>query len=141
MSNVYITPVHVRWSDQDVFGHVNNATLLTLLEDARIRFLTQVAAKDGYPEFQGPKLVASQSINYRHPVHFGTELLVEIGVSRIGIKSYTLSYVGRQDGVVVLDAVTVMVPLAEAGGTSRFLTDSEKSYLQGFASQPGLVVV
>lgn len=136
MSKVYTTPVHVRWSDQDVFGHVNNARLLTLLEDARIRFLTQVAAGEGYPEFGAPKLVASQSINYRRPVHFGPELLVDISVARIGSKSYTLGYVGRQDDAVVLDALTVMVPLTEAGGSARELTDGEKSYLEQFLSQP-----
>ena len=141
MSKVYTTAVHVRWSDQDVFGHVNNARLLTLLEDARIRFLTQVAAADGYPEFAAPKLVASQSINYRRPVHFGPELLVDVSVARIGSKSYTLGYLGRQDGVVVLDALTVMVPLTEAGGSARVLTDGEKTYLEKFLGRPVAALV
>ena len=26
-------PVRIRWSDLDAYGHVNNAALLTLLED------------------------------------------------------------------------------------------------------------
>jgi acyl-CoA thioester hydrolase len=132
---VYTTPVHVRWSDQDVFGHVNNARLLTLLEDARIRFLTQVAAADGFPQFGAPKLVASQSINYRRPVHFGPEMLIDITVVRVGTKSYTLSYLGRQDGANVFDALTVMVPLTEAGGVPRLLTDEEKAYLSRFRHQ------
>lgn len=129
MPRVYTTPVHIRWSDQDAFGHVNNARLLTLVEDARIRFLTQVAAEEGYPDFAAPKLVASQSINYRRPVHFGSELLVDITVARIGNKSYTLSYVGRQNGREVLDAATVMVPLTGAGGVARVLTEAERTYL------------
>ena len=29
-------PVTVRWSDLDAYGHVNNASLLTLLEEARV---------------------------------------------------------------------------------------------------------
>ena len=29
-------PVRVRWSDLDAYGHVNNAALLTLLEEARV---------------------------------------------------------------------------------------------------------
>ena len=129
MYRVYTTPVHIRWSDQDAFGHVNNARLLTLVEDARIRFLTQVAAGEGYTDFACPKLVASQSINYRRPVHFGSELMVDITVARIGARSYTLSYVGRQGGKEVLDAATVMVPLTEAGGVARVLTEAEKTYL------------
>lgn len=141
MSKIYTTPVHVRWSDQDVFGHVNNARLLTLLEDARIRFLTQVAVGEGYSDFGAPKLVASQRINYRRPVQFGPELLVDISVTRIGSKSYTLGYVGRQDDAVVLDALTVMVPLTEAGGAPRELTKDEKTYLDGFLTRPATALV
>ena len=135
MSAVYATGVQIRWSDQDLFGHVNNARVVTLLEDARIRFLTQVAPADGYPEFPTPKLVASQTINYRRPVHYGSDLLVDISVVRIGTKSYTLSYVARQNGHTVVDASTIMVPLSEEGGLPRGLTNPERIYLARFQDE------
>lgn len=31
------TPITIRWSDQDINGHVNNARALTLVEEARIK--------------------------------------------------------------------------------------------------------
>lgn len=34
--------IELRWSDQDLLGHVNNAKLMTLAEEARIRALTQL---------------------------------------------------------------------------------------------------
>ena len=30
-------PIHLRWGDLDAFNHVNNATMLKLLEEARVR--------------------------------------------------------------------------------------------------------
>ncbi|MCA1835401.1 MAG: thioesterase family protein, partial [Actinobacteria bacterium] len=36
---VFSTDVAVRWSDMDVFGHVNNACVVTLLEEARTELL------------------------------------------------------------------------------------------------------
>ena len=30
-------PLPLRWGDQDAYGHVNNATMFRLLEEARIR--------------------------------------------------------------------------------------------------------
>ncbi len=35
----FIAPVHVRWSDIDMYQHINHATMVTLLEEARIPFL------------------------------------------------------------------------------------------------------
>lgn len=42
----YATQVAVRWSDMDVFGHVNNARTVTLLEEAR----TELLFRDGEAE-------------------------------------------------------------------------------------------
>src|SRR5690606_39838769 len=35
MARIHV-PVHIRWNDLDAYGHVNNAAMLTLLEEARI---------------------------------------------------------------------------------------------------------
>ncbi|MGH8967810.1 MAG: acyl-CoA thioesterase, partial [Actinomycetes bacterium] len=35
----YVTKVLPRWSDMDVYGHVNHARTVTLLEEARIQLL------------------------------------------------------------------------------------------------------
>ena len=44
---VFITDVAVRWSDMDVFGHVNNACVVTLLEEARTELLFGEGARRG----------------------------------------------------------------------------------------------
>lgn len=40
--NALEIPIELRWSDQDLLGHVNNAKLMTLAEEARIRSLERL---------------------------------------------------------------------------------------------------
>jgi acyl-CoA thioester hydrolase len=39
--NGFVAPVHVRWSDIDMYQHINHATMVTILEEARIPFLRE----------------------------------------------------------------------------------------------------
>ena len=41
MSNGFVASVHVRWSDIDMYQHINHATMVTILEEARIPFLRE----------------------------------------------------------------------------------------------------
>jgi acyl-CoA thioester hydrolase len=36
-----VAPVRVRWSDIDMYQHINHATMVTILEEARIPFLRE----------------------------------------------------------------------------------------------------
>lgn len=42
----FTTPVSVRWSDIDMYQHVNHATMVTILEEARVPFLREPFAAD-----------------------------------------------------------------------------------------------
>ncbi len=46
MSNGFTTGVHVRWSDIDTYQHINHATMVTILEEARVDFLREPFAED-----------------------------------------------------------------------------------------------
>ena len=41
MTTGFVAPVHVRWSDIDMYQHINHATMVTILEEARIPFLRE----------------------------------------------------------------------------------------------------
>ena len=42
----YTTGVRVRWSDIDMYQHINHATMVTILEEARVDFLREPFADD-----------------------------------------------------------------------------------------------
>lgn len=46
MTNGFVAPVHVRWSDIDMYQHINHATMVTILEEARIPFLREPFGAD-----------------------------------------------------------------------------------------------
>ncbi|MBU3685617.1 MAG: acyl-CoA thioesterase [Mycobacteriaceae bacterium] len=46
MSTGFTTGVHVRWSDIDTYQHINHATMVTILEEARVDFLREPFAED-----------------------------------------------------------------------------------------------
>ena len=46
MAEAFTTGVHVRWSDIDSYQHINHATMVTILEEARVDFLAEPFAED-----------------------------------------------------------------------------------------------
>ena len=46
MSSGFTTGVRVRWSDIDMYQHINHATMVTILEEARVDFLREPFADD-----------------------------------------------------------------------------------------------
>jgi acyl-CoA thioester hydrolase len=42
----FVAPVLVRWSDIDMYQHINHATMVTILEEARVQFLKEPFAAD-----------------------------------------------------------------------------------------------
>lgn len=120
--------MELRWSDQDALGHVNNARIITLMEEARIRW---TRGGEGNQRFGFGTVVASLQVDYLRPLHYGPDFLIRLGTVRIGTKSFTVRHVGMQNGVKVFDGTTVMVPLAEDGVSSRSLNQDERSWLEG----------
>lgn len=87
---MHVAPITVRWRDLDAFNHVNNASYLTYLEEARLQWLRQIPA--ALPTDQSaPVLVASQ-LNYRSPINWPAQLDVQLFCTRLGNSSITLSH-------------------------------------------------
>src|SRR5690606_17220289 len=96
-------PIQIRWSDIDGYGHVNNAAMLTLLEEARIATfwnadLPEGAARPTQTLVGGPTaehftLVARQEVEYLAPLPFSQRpARVDLWVSRIGGASLEVNY-------------------------------------------------
>lgn len=118
--------LQLRWSDQDALGHVNNARIVTLMEEARIRW-TREDGNTG--RFEHGTVVASINIDYLRPLYYQPEMLIRMGISRVGNKSFTVRGIGYQEGQPVFDSTTVMVPLAHDGRSSRALNEVERAWL------------
>jgi acyl-CoA thioester hydrolase len=120
------TTVTVRWSDEDGFGHVNNAAFLTYLEEGRDRLFDAVFAGSAY-DF----VIAHVSIDYRGELsHRDVEVVVDVVVTGHGRSSVrTHEVIRRRDGTVAAEADVVTVAVVHGSGRSRPLTSEELARL------------
>lgn len=134
---VYVAEVRPRWSDMDVFGHVNHANTVTLLEEARIDMLFGEGGRRGATSMAEGMVVARLVVDYHAPlVADGGSVRVEIAVRELRAASFTLDYTvhnGRHGSdAVVATAETLMVPYDVRAGRPRRLTDAERDFLAGY---------
>ena len=93
----------VRFRDLDALGHVNNAVYLTYLEQARVAFLAPKGAEIN------SMILARVEIDFRAPVELGETVEITLWPSRVGTKSFELSYELRVGDRLVAEAKTVLV--------------------------------
>jgi acyl-CoA thioester hydrolase len=84
---IFSTMVEKRWSDLDEFRIVNNAKIMTYLEEARIRFLHQMLEWDWH---QTGIVVANANIDYKIPIVLTDSPEVFIRVVHLGNASLKL---------------------------------------------------
>ena len=90
MAQTFSTPIELRFSDLDLYGHVNSVAYFSYLETARVRLF-----KDFFQELTEKHifiLVARAECDYRLPILFGDELVVSVVIVRIGTTSFDLEY-------------------------------------------------
>ena len=109
-------PVELRWRDMDAFNHVNNATFLTYLEEARIRWFDSLGT--GWLTEQVMPLLAAVQVNYRMPISYPAEIVVELITERIGNTSLTIGHriLSADEKTLHADGNVVMVWISRVTG-------------------------
>jgi acyl-CoA thioester hydrolase len=128
---VHTTVLPVRWSDQDLNRHVNNARVVTLIEEARLSAVASWLGEDGVPDPARPRVVVSLALDYLRSIDHGPELTARVWVCRLGRSSYTVAYELVQHGQVAVRARTVLVQTDPATGRSTPLPASVRAALEG----------
>lgn len=153
MTRVHI-PIHRRWGDLDALGHVNNTSMLKLLEEARLRaFWVSQDPADQAPtavfdasvlEGGGPvaTLVARQEIEYVAPVPYEHKPLdVQLWLGRVGGASAEVCYevyspLGSEPQVLYARASTVVVLVETATGRPTRLPETVREAWAPYVEQP-----
>lgn len=109
-------PVALRWRDLDAFNHVNNSNFLTYLEEARIRWFASWGG-EWVSETMAPLLAAVQ-LNYRMPIPYPSDVVVELFTDRLGTSSVTIGHrIMSEDGATMYcDGHVVVVWIERASG-------------------------
>ena len=145
-------PIRLRWSDLDAYGHVNNAEMLRLLEEARILafWVTEddgaigasTAVLDGRPGAETLTLIARQEIEYLAPVPYLRQPLdVRLWLGKLGGASLDVCYeVYSPDGVtpelLYARATTTIVLVDAASERPRRINDTERAAWTPYLDAP-----
>lgn len=140
-------PVPVRWSDLDAYEHVNNARMLTLLEEARIAAFwsdpesdAPTAVLDTGPGSATITLVAAQRVEYLAPIPFHRDPLdVELWIGRLGGASLEICYEiygPTEPRALYTRATSTMVLVDRVTGAPRKLSDEAREAWRPYVEQP-----
>jgi acyl-CoA thioester hydrolase len=108
MTKRYSTSIDLRFSDLDLYGHVNSAVYFTYLETARVKLFMEV-----FQELtdQGIFIVVGRAeCDYKYPILLSDTVVVSAWVSRIGATSFDLNYhIHDNNDRTFATAITTMV--------------------------------
>lgn len=144
------TTLQVRFRDTDAFGHVNNAVFSSYVELARIQYLLDVLQPDR-PFDRLPLILARAELDFRSPIAFGEEVVVETRVDRIGRSSIGMTHrlTVTADDRLVADVQSVLVtydyaaarPMPVPDDWRRRLGQFEERSFDTDASRPATAAV
>jgi acyl-CoA thioester hydrolase len=147
-------PIHLRWGDLDALGHVNNTSMLKLLEEARLRaFWRGDGEEESAPtavfdmdvlESGGERatLIARQEIEYLRPVPYTQRPLdVQLWIGRMGGSSADVCFdvfspLGVGDPVLYARATAVVVLVDTATGRPMRWRPEERAAWEPFLGEP-----
>lgn len=149
-------PVHLRWSDLDAYDHVNNARVLTILEEARVRAFWAGPGLDGdeprpLAVVEGGRasathtLIGGHEIEYLHPIPYTVDPVeVQLWFSRLGGASAEVCYEvygpgapeRRAERVCYLRARSSMVFVRAETGRPRRIDARERAAWEPYLEAP-----
>jgi acyl-CoA thioester hydrolase len=140
-------PVKVRWSDLDAYGHVNNAALLTLLEEARISAFwaggpvdsPATAIIDAGAGATSITVIARQEAEYLGQIpHHREPIIVDTWIGQLAGASMVVCYEVRSPDreEVYARAATTVVMLDAATGRPRRLSAEERAAWEPYLEEP-----
>jgi acyl-CoA thioester hydrolase len=147
MTRIHV-PIALRWSDLDAYGHVNNARMLTLLEEARIevfwrgRAASAVPLPDLHIDEGGQSLIARQEVEYLAPIpHLREPLDIQLWIGAMGGASLDVCYevrspAGVEPPVVFARATSTLVIVEAQTGRPRRISDRERALWAPYVEEP-----
>jgi acyl-CoA thioester hydrolase len=135
---VMVKRVEIRWRDLDGFGHVNNSTYLTYLEEARDEFLTGLLGETVHRV-----VIRRIGIDFDSGLTQDDDLVdVEVRLTGVGRSSVRLAerILSAADGRVSATAETVLVHTDESRTASAPWPDEARRALESAVTADGPTV-
>lgn len=125
--------VQVRFSETDMFGHVNNTVPITYFEFARIEYMKELGLMQQWLTGTGDlfPVIADMQVDYTRQVYFDEMLDVYVKIASIGRSSIDVHYwVVNANGETCFTGRGAMVQISKATGKGHPWTVEEKELFE-----------
>ncbi|HEY4601138.1 MAG TPA: thioesterase family protein [Cerasibacillus sp.] len=127
----FYIPINIRFSETDMFGHVNNVSAFIYFEEARIEYLKSINLFKNLSSPKAVPVVSDLQCDYHHPIYFQNELKLYVKTAEVGQTSFDLHYLGvNEKGEICLTGRGRMVYVDTVTGKAVKLSDEMKDKLQ-----------
>ena len=128
----FSVPVKVRFSETDMYGHLNNTVSFAYFEYARIEFLKHIGFMSDWLNPKGTKIpvVADLQCDYQRQVFFDEELSIFVKAASVGNSSADIHYlaVNEKEETCFTGRGTI-VQINKLSGKSEPWSEQEKNIL------------
>lgn len=133
-NNIHTTTVPLRWTDYDMYGHVNNAKYLEIAQESRLAFAQDNFFSKGHDLMV---FVRRYEVDLRMPIETNTtEVTVTSQVVEFGNTSFTTRQeLKDQHGRVAAVIETVQVAIDKETHRPRPLTDEERHIMTHYEDE------
>jgi acyl-CoA thioester hydrolase len=121
-----IVEIQKRFSDFDMYEHVNSTVYFSYFEYARIQALGEVFEDVADSIWF---VVAKQSCDYLEPILFKDTVFIELKVAKVGKSSFDLEYIVKNNHKVFAKGFTTLVAIDKNTKKATPLTQDIQNYL------------
>lgn len=129
----FYAPVHVRFSETDMFGHVNNTVPIAYFEYARIEFMKEVGLMQAWLSKDSDLIpvVADMQVDFVQQVFFDEQLKIYVKVASIGNSSADVHYWAvNGKGDTCFTGRGTIVQISKTSGKGHPWNEQEKAMLR-----------
>jgi acyl-CoA thioester hydrolase len=126
----FSVPVQVRFSETDMYGHLNNTHNFAYFEYARIEFFKHIGLMNDWLDPKGSSIpvVADLQCDYVKQVFFDEKLDIHVKVASVGTSSVDIHYhATNEKGDTVFTGRGTVVQINKISGKGSPWTQQEKS--------------
>ncbi len=125
----FSTPVTVRFSETDMYGHLNNTVNFTYFEHARIEFFKHIGLVNDWlnPDQEHIPVVADLQCDYLKQVFFDETIHLHVKAAKVGGSSVDLHYLATDgDGDAVFTGRGTIVKINRKTGKPSPWTEADR---------------
>lgn len=127
----YAAHLRVRFSDIDMFGIANNATIISYLEFARIEYFKHLGIMQDWMKADqiAVPVVADIQCDYLQPIYYDEKLSIGVKVETIGTSSIDIHYLGKNEkDQIVFTGRSTLVQIHKETGKGYPWSIEEKQF-------------